>query len=283
VTASRGNAIGHLEVAERLLDEGPFVPNITEEAKKQLISGTPGRFDSARLKVILAISRLFEIVNLDELKLPAKLSANQILEILCPQEKLLKKVRKDQNFHKYLLDAQTSLNYILSASPNHIDSLKLQARIYLLKGDLIGLARTEQALSKGSIASISSSTGKAIGKSKVKKGLDFEKRIQALFEMAGFQTELTRATGDGGIDLIAHTETPFISGNYIVQCKDWENPVGEPVIRDIYGLVIASGANKGIVITTGRFTSAAKQFAAGKPLELIDGEKLKQLMKQYSL
>lgn len=94
----------------------------------------------------------------------------------------------------------------------------------------------------------------------------------------GFRATLTEPGPDGGIDIVATNTQPLLSGTYLIQCKRWSNPVGEPVLRDLYGLVISQGAVKGIVITTAEFTEAARRFADGKPLELIDGGKFEALL-----
>lgn len=114
-------------------------------------------------------------------------------------------------------------------------------------------------------------------------GLDFERQVHALLKKMGFEAEVTRASGDGGIDIIAHSRDHITGGKYIIQCKDWSKPVGEPPVRDLYGVVTAENANKGILITTSTFTAPALKFAEGKPLELIDGTKFSILLKQYNL
>lgn len=114
-------------------------------------------------------------------------------------------------------------------------------------------------------------------------GLDFERQVHALLKNMGFEAEITKASGDGGIDIIAHSKEHITGGKYIIQCKDWSKPVGEPPVRDLFGVVTAESANKGILITTSTFTSPAINFAAGKPLELIDGAKFNQLLSKYSV
>ena len=99
----------------------------------------------------------------------------------------------------------------------------------------------------------------------------------------GFSAHTTKASGDGGIDLIAYYHQPLLSGKYIIQCKRYAGSVGEPIIRDLYGVIMSERANKGILITTGRFTKSALNFAEGKPIELIDGVFLKKLMNQCGL
>ena len=114
-------------------------------------------------------------------------------------------------------------------------------------------------------------------------GIEFENVCQVLVEKMGFTTQTTKASGDGGIDLIAYNHQPLLSGKYIIQCKRYAGSVGEPIIRDLYGVVMSERANKGILMTTGHFTKSAIAFATGKPLELIDGPALKSLMNQYGL
>jgi len=113
----------------------------------------------------------------------------------------------------------------------------------------------------------------------ISKGIFFEQECKAVLEKMGFSCETTKISGDGGIDLRAHSNQPFFSGIYIIQCKDWKNrPVGEKEIRDLYGTITSERANKGILITSSYFTKAALSFAQGKNIELIDGNKLNKLI-----
>ena len=108
--------------------------------------------------------------------------------------------------------------------------------------------------------------------------IEFEHICKFILEKAGFQVETTKTVGDGGIDLIAFKTDLFTSGKYIIQCKRYQGSVGEPVLRDLYGVVTAESANKGILMTTGTFTSSAIAFAKEKPLELINGDMLHKIL-----
>ena len=112
-------------------------------------------------------------------------------------------------------------------------------------------------------------------------GVEFERLCKRLLENMGFAVETTKTTGDGGIDLIAYNSQPLLSGKYIIQCKRYTGSVGEPVIRDLYGVITSERANKGILMTSGTFTKQAQLFAQEKPIELIDGVKLRDLLKDY--
>ena len=114
-------------------------------------------------------------------------------------------------------------------------------------------------------------------------GIEFENICKNLIENMGFSVETTKASGDGGIDLIAYNHEPVLSGKYIIQCKRYSGSVGEPIIRDLYGVITSERANKGILMTTGYFTKSAIAFAEDKPIELIDGEQLDTLLKRHGV
>ncbi|HEV2298624.1 MAG TPA: restriction endonuclease [Candidatus Acidoferrales bacterium] len=114
-------------------------------------------------------------------------------------------------------------------------------------------------------------------------GVEFEKLISSALEKMGFRSEITKATGDGGIDIVAVLDRPIIGGRYLIQCKRFGagNLVNAPTVREFYGAVKADQrAVKGILITTSGFTDQARVFAQDLPLELIDAEALRRLLQQ---
>ena len=112
-------------------------------------------------------------------------------------------------------------------------------------------------------------------------GYEFEGFIAELLRKIGFVVEETPLSGDSGVDLIAYSEEPLYKGKYLIQCKRWEGNVGEPAVRDLYGVVLSNNANKGIIITNSFFTSQAIKFADGKNVELIDGNVLNDLINKH--
>ena len=100
----------------------------------------------------------------------------------------------------------------------------------------------------------------------------------------GFRAEMTKATGDGGIDIEAVLDKPIVGGRYLIQCKRFapESLVGSPTVREFYGAITADRkAIKGILIRTSGYTSQALEFADGLPIELIDGVRLADLLSLY--
>lgn len=116
-------------------------------------------------------------------------------------------------------------------------------------------------------------------------GEDFERLITGLLIRMGFQAEMTRTTGDGGIDIVALLEKPIVGGRYLFQCKRFapDNLVGSPTVRDFYGAVTADRAVKGIFITTSDYTVQAREFADKVGLELINMVQLRALLRENGL
>lgn len=99
----------------------------------------------------------------------------------------------------------------------------------------------------------------------------------------GLKATTTKASGDGGVDIIATNEQPILGGKYVIQCKRYGagNNIGEPVIRELYGAMMHENASKGILITTSNFTKQAIIFAQNKAIELINGVSVICLLNKY--
>lgn len=92
-------------------------------------------------------------------------------------------------------------------------------------------------------------------------------------------------SGDGGIDGIIKEDKLGLDVVY-VQAKRWDNnPVGRPDVMQFAGALQAQRANKGIFITTSRFTDDARSYVSqiGSKIVLIDGEQLTGLMIEHDV
>lgn len=107
---------------------------------------------------------------------------------------------------------------------------------------------------------------------------EFEKLVGEAFRLQGYQVTERGGDGpDGGIDLVLRKGQE----KYLVQCKQWKAfSVGVSVVRELYGVMAATGAAGGFIVTSGRFTENAKAFAEGRNVKLIDGPRLFGLLKQ---
>lgn len=91
-------------------------------------------------------------------------------------------------------------------------------------------------------------------------------------------------TADGGIDGIIKEDRLGLDAVYI-QAKRWDGNVGSPVVRDFVGSLVGYSANKGVLITTSRFTKDATEYAQRIPQKvvLIDGPMLAGLMVDFGI
>ena len=116
-------------------------------------------------------------------------------------------------------------------------------------------------------------------------GVEFEELISTLLGRMEFRAEMTKTSGDGGIDIVAILDKPIVGGKYLFQCKRYrpDNLVGAAAVRDFYGAVTADKAVKGVLITTSDFTVQAREFAARVGLELVNLPRLRALLAQFHM
>jgi restriction system protein len=108
----------------------------------------------------------------------------------------------------------------------------------------------------------------------------FEAVVGEAFRRKGYSVAEKGGGGaDGGIDLVLKKQGEA----FLVQCKQWRAvKVGVNIVRELYGVMAASGATGGFVVTSGVFTDEARAFSAGRNIELIDGEALHALIRGVS-
>ena len=114
----------------------------------------------------------------------------------------------------------------------------------------------------------------------------FERLCQRILKDSGFiKVDVTGRSGDGGIDGIAVLRLNLLSFHVFFQCKRWKGSVGASVIRDFRGAMVGR-ADKGLVMTTGTFSTDARKEATrdGAPaIDLVDGETLCELLKSLKI
>ncbi|MEV7000587.1 restriction endonuclease [Streptomyces sp. NPDC093982] len=111
----------------------------------------------------------------------------------------------------------------------------------------------------------------------------FESLVAELFRAMGMQAVTTERSNDGGVDVDALDPTPIRGGKIVVQVKRYRATVPPTAVRDLYGTVQDRGANKGVLVTTSAFGPGSHTFARGKPLELISGSELVDLLHRHGL
>lgn len=114
----------------------------------------------------------------------------------------------------------------------------------------------------------------------------FERLTRRLLREADFDSvTVTGKSGDEGIDGLGVYRLGLVSFPVFFQCKRYRGSVGAAVVRDFRGAMTGRG-DKGLLITTGSFTADAKKEATrdgAPPIDLIDGDRLCDLLKRYEL
>ncbi len=119
----------------------------------------------------------------------------------------------------------------------------------------------------------------------------FEKAVVELLWAMGYggthgQKRHVGKTGDGGIDGVIGQDALGLQKVYI-QAKRYGdgNNAQAGEVRDFYGALRARGAEKGVFITTSKFSAGARDTAArfSGDIVLIDGIRLTALMLDYSV
>lgn len=103
----------------------------------------------------------------------------------------------------------------------------------------------------------------------------FEEYVaQRLFARHGYVVENTPDVQDGGVDILV---TDPYGRRAVVQCKRYRSTVGVATLRDLYGALMHQEVHMAYLVTTAGISDAAREWVAGKPIVLIDGERLVML------
>ncbi len=118
-------------------------------------------------------------------------------------------------------------------------------------------------------------------KSWKRTGHQFEHVVAATFEAMGYHTTVTQASGDHGIDVIAHPDALGLEHPYIkIQVKSGITSANEQVVNQLRGSLQHN--EQGVVISLGGFNKDALQVGRTSPnLKLIDAKRFVDLFLQH--
>lgn len=100
-------------------------------------------------------------------------------------------------------------------------------------------------------------------------GFTFEKEMQKLFAAQGYDSSLTNAGADGGVDIVLKKGGKTIA----VQCKAHKTKISEGIARDLYGVLFAHNYDSGILATVNGASKKTIEFCNSlrdKPIKIID-------------
>ena len=105
--------------------------------------------------------------------------------------------------------------------------------------------------------------------------IELEKLAAQVYKKMGYKVQHVGQMGDHGIDVLLINPN---NQKEIVQCKQWSKPVGEPVLRDLYGAMMHDQAVRGWLWAPRGFSGPAKAWAKGKSIVLVDDQEINRLI-----
>ncbi|MDO3411219.1 restriction endonuclease [Saccharibacillus sp. CPCC 101409] len=112
-------------------------------------------------------------------------------------------------------------------------------------------------------------------------GSDFERYLHRLFTELGYEDVYkTNTSGDFGADLVFEDR---YGARTVLQAKRYSvsNPVGLSAVQEVYGSMRVYGAQRAIVLTSGRYTGACRKLAAYNGVTLLDRDDLEEMIAAF--
>src|SRR5581483_1815644 len=115
------------------------------------------------------------------------------------------------------------------------------------------------------------------------KGVALELRVARLFEQRGYDVvHNTWMRGRSGaqhqVDVLARYAAPLHASTLIIEAKAYAGAVDKDRVLKLLHIVDDLGADRGIIVTTGRPTPDALRTAAGRAIDIWDRERLARLL-----
>lgn len=106
------------------------------------------------------------------------------------------------------------------------------------------------------------------------EGHEFEYFCADILEKNGYENvEVTKGSGDQGIDIVAYKE----GIKYGIQCKCYSSDIGNKAVQEAFAGKTFYGCHVAVVLTNRYFTKSAKELAEKNGVLLWDRDKLKAM------
>ena len=112
----------------------------------------------------------------------------------------------------------------------------------------------------------------------VHTGVDYERYCAARLSDDGWHVRMTPATGDQGVDLIATLGSLKVA----IQCKFYNQSVGNKAVQEVVAGRIHVGANAAVVISNAGYTPGARALARSTGTLLLTHDDIPYLRKRLA-
>lgn len=189
-----------------------------------------------------------------------------------------------------MIEEETDKIFMETFIKNQVN--KIQSKEYEYWGNYYLQCHFNKAINKIRLRNLADSfkqnmhTGKKLGEEDltieridIMSGIEFEHFLNDLFSKDGYKTEITKASGDQGADLIVEK----FGERTVVQAKRYSNAVSNSAIQEVVAAKAHYNCSRTIVITNNYFTKSAIELAYSNKVELCDREMLKSKLEEYNL
>ncbi len=114
---------------------------------------------------------------------------------------------------------------------------------------------------------------------------EFRDLCVELVEAWGLRVQSVNSEERGAVDITAELDHPILGGTYLVQgqLSPMDQIVDSGPVIGLSNTVHHERAMKGIFITTGFFSQEVNKILEGAPVELINRDRLAEVMDQYGI
>lgn len=109
---------------------------------------------------------------------------------------------------------------------------------------------------------------------KITSPFEYEKNIADKLKELDFNTQVTKASGDQGVDVLADKNEI----SFAIQCKMYSSPVGNKAVQEVVAGREYYHCNYGVVVTNTSFTKSARQLANTNNVILLNDNELENLL-----
>ena len=105
---------------------------------------------------------------------------------------------------------------------------------------------------------------------------DYEKQVAKSLSEMGWDTKVTKASGDQGCDVLVVKEKTRVA----LQCKYWSKPIGNKAVQEINAAKSFYNAQYAAVVSNQSYTPAAKLLATKLKVALLHHSQLNKLIEE---
>jgi len=108
----------------------------------------------------------------------------------------------------------------------------------------------------------------------------FQDLAVGLLTQLGFDVGKVKKIPGGTLQILADFQHPVIGGNFMILARQYPETasVHADLVRELDELTREEGCKRGIYLVTGQFTEEAKNISRKMAVDLVDGQKLKELL-----